>query len=179
MRKILSIIVFIVLLALAFLAYMGFFGEVTVTEREVGPYTFTYEEFVGDYAKTGPVFKEINKTLRKNGIETTKGLGIYYDDPQVILKDELKSKVGAIVTEEQAFQIDDRGLKYKIMTVDKFDAIVVEFPLKNAISIAIGVNKAYPALSEYMEENGYKSAPAYEVYDYDEGKIIYAFPKIK
>ncbi len=179
MRKIISIIVFIILLVLAFLAYMGLFSEVTVTEREVGPYTFTYEEFIGDYAKTGPVFKEIDKALRENGIDTTKGLGIYYDDPQVVLKEDLTSKVGSIVTEEQAFQIDGRGLKYKIMTVDKFDAVVVEFPLRNMISMIIGVKKAYPALSEYMEENGYKSAPTYEVYDYDEGKIIYAFPKIK
>lgn len=179
MRKAISILAIVILLTLGFLAYMGLFSKVTVTEREIGPYTFTYEEFVGDYAKTGPVFKEIHETLLENGVDTTNGLGIYYDDPQVVLKDDLNSKVGSIVTEEQAFQIDGRGLRYKIMTVDKFDAITVEFPLKNIMSIIIGVQKAYPALSEYMEENGYKSAPAYEIYDYDKGVIIYAFPKIK
>ncbi|MBN2087648.1 GyrI-like domain-containing protein [Candidatus Peregrinibacteria bacterium] len=179
MRKIISIIVFIILLAIGFLGYMGLFGDINVVEKEVGPYIFAYEDFVGDYAKTGPVFDEINDNLLLNGVETSQGLGIYYDDPEVVMKENLKSRVGAIVSEEQAFQIDGRGLKHKIMTVDKFNAVTVEFPLKNMLSIIIGVKKAYPALSDYMDMKGYKNAPAYEIYDYDKGVILYAFPIIK
>lgn len=181
MKTFATILVLIALLVLGFLAYMGFFSNITVAEKEVGPYNFVYKDFVGDYAKTGPVFNEVYEVLKENGAETTKGLGIYYDDPEVVLKDDLKSRVGSLVTDEQLVQIEGRGVELNTMTVDPFNAVIAEFPLKKPaiFSIIFGIQKVYPVTGEYIAEKGYGSSASYELYDYDEGKIFYMFPIVK
>ena len=179
MRKIITIILFIILIIVAFLAYMGLFNNVTIIEKEIGPYTFAYEDFTGDYAKTGPVFDEVYDKLIHNKIKNTNGLGIYYDNPEIILKENLKSRIGSIVSNEQAEQIDKRGVNLKIMTVDSFNAAVSEFPYRNKLSIIFGVFKVYPVLNDYMKSNEYKKTPSYELYDISDGKILYMFPIIK
>ncbi len=174
MRKIISIIVIIVLLILCLLAYLGTFSNVEVTEKETDSYTFVYKEHIGDYSKVGTVFDEIYNSLIADDIETINGFGIYYDNPDVIIEEELRSKVGSIITDEQAQKIDELGLNYKIMTADSVYAVVTELPYRNKLSVIVGVMKAYPAMAEYMEEKGYEIGNVgYELYDMENGKILY------
>ena len=179
MKKVILIIVIIIFIILGYIAYLGVFNSVEFTEKEIGPFTFVYEENIGDYAKTGPVFDKIYEDLTADDIETSKGFGIYYDDPKVAPKEQLRSKVGSIITEEQEKEIDERGLPYKIMTIDPITAIVTDIPYRNTLSIFVGVMKVYPKLSEYLEANGYKGALTYELYDKENGKIVYMMEIVK
>ncbi|MBU0577535.1 GyrI-like domain-containing protein [Patescibacteria group bacterium] len=173
MNKILKILIVIVLVVLGLLAYMGFFNTITFTEGESGPYTFVYEDFVGEYAETGPLFDEIYESLVDNGIETELGLGIYYDNPDEVDASELRSRVGSVVTEEQAQLADEAGVPYKIMTVDPINAVITEFPYRNMLSYMVGPMKVYPKMTEYIAEKGYGAAPCYELYDMENNKIFY------
>ena len=172
--KIKALLLIIILIILGFLAYMGLFNIPKVSEREIGPFEFVYEDFTGDYAETGPIFEEIYQDLLADGIESTVGLGVYYDDPAITPKAERRSRVGSVVTKEEAELADKRGNLHREMTVTRKRSMIVEFPYRNSLSIVMGVAKAYPALEKYRLEKGYKVMPAMEVYDMKNGKIFYA-----
>ena len=173
-KKIITLLGILILAFIVFLAYMGLFNIPKVSEREIGPFEFVYEDFTGDYAQTGPVFKEVYDDLLADGIESTVGLGIYYDDPAITPKAERRSRVGSVVTKEEAELADKRGNLHREMTVTRKRSMIVEFPYRNSLSIVMGVAKAYPALEKYRLEKGYKSLPTMEIYDMKNGKIFYA-----
>ena len=172
-KRIALIILILVTLMLSFLAYMGLFNKMTITEKQVGPYTIVYEDITGAYTKTGPVLDNLYKELKADGIEATEALGLYYDDPKNVPAEKLRCKVGIIITPEQEKQIDEKGLHYSMMTIDQTHSIVTTFPMRNKLSYMLGVLKAYPALSNAMNEKGYQPTPSLEIYGNNE--ITYAF----
>ena len=96
MKKVLAvsgIILGIVLTALiAILIHAGLFFKVQVTEAISGPYTIVYTEQTGDYSKANKAGMDIYQTLiAEFGVNPTKGFGIYYDNPQTVAKDKLRS----------------------------------------------------------------------------------------
>jgi hypothetical protein len=177
-KTILVIIALLLVILILFLAYMGVFKSISFEEKEMGPYVFAYQDHTGDYAQSGPVFEAVYETLLEHGIETELGLGIYYDDPAITPKEDLQSKLGSIITREQADEIEKRGIPVSVMTVDKKMSLVTEFPIRNNLSYFIGPMKVYPAMEQYMIKNDYKTAVAgLEIYDMDE-KTITIFAEI-
>lgn len=164
------------LLLTVFLWYMGWFSNLKAYESVKGPYLIAYERFVGPYPQTGPIFNRIYEKLKANGIESPRGLGIYYDDPSQVTPDKLRSDCGIVI------EAKDRNLfwkishKFKYKWVRRSKSIVVEFPIRNMLSYMIGPMKAYPALMKYAESKGYKTTLAYELYDEPKGKIFFIMP---
>jgi hypothetical protein len=175
-NKAIRIAIVIFILIISYLGYMGIFDRLKVEEKEMGPYIFAYEEYIGDYAKTGPIFDKVYKELLDAGIETKLGLGIYYDNPRIVDKDKLQSKAGSIITPEQEKKIDELGLNIKVMNIEKTNVYTLDFPYKNSASIIFGVIKAYPTLEKYMLKNSINPSPSYEIYDMEGGKITYFMP---
>lgn len=172
--KALWVIAAVVLVLDGFLAYMGVFNGLKVAEKEIGPYTYVYESFTGDYAKTGKVFEGLYKSLLGDGVKSSKGIGIYYDDPKKAAKDDLRSDCGAVLTEEDLAKLPRLLEKYTARTLAAKVRPVVEFPYRNGLSFMIGAMKAYPVLTKYVADKGYKINSAVEIYDMAGGKIIYA-----
>ena len=156
-----------------FLGYMGMFGSLEVTKKEMGPYTVAYESFVGPYHETGPVFDRVNQQLEKAGIKAEIGLGIYYDNPSQVPADELRSDCGSVLPPETASNIEVLKTKLKIKTIEKQPSLVIEFPIKNALSYMLGPMKAYPTLNEYTKQNNLEFAMTYEVYDMSNNMMYY------
>jgi len=50
---------------------------------------------------------EIYQTLKKAGIDQTAGIGIYYDDPAITPKDELRSEVGSVINSTDVSKVED------------------------------------------------------------------------
>ena len=169
------IVVLVALLALlAFLAYLGIFSPLKVTEQEMGPFTFVYESYVGQYKDTGKVFHKVYQAMLAEGITTVRGIGIYYDDPAITPKDKLHSDCGVIIeTKDYAKLADLKKKNFKIMSLPKEMSVVAEFPLKNPVSLMIGPMKGYPALVKYFQRKGYKWTTPFELYDMPGGKIFY------
>ncbi|MFH0977058.1 MAG: GyrI-like domain-containing protein [Spirochaetota bacterium] len=181
MLKVILLIIAVLFLGLVFFAgYMGFFTTVKIYEKEVGPYTYVFKEFKGDYKLTGPVFDEVYTNINKMGIKTECGIGVYFDDPKVTKTENLRSNCGVIIKQEDSGKIKDLPAILKTGKLDKLKRIVAEFTIKNYLSYMIGPMKAYPALAKYAKENGYNDASVgYEIYDEKAGKIYYIMDIVK
>lgn len=166
---ILAAIIFVV----GFLAYMGFFLNIKVGEKSVGPYTYVYEHHIGDYSKTSKVFNKLYKELARDGIKAFNAIGIYYDNPSVVQKNSLRSDCGVVLESKDLAKLPKLLEKYKARTFPNRVYPVVEFPLRNNLSFIVGVYKVYPLLMKYVEEKGYKMTTAVEIYDYKKKTISY------
>ncbi len=167
----------IALIVTILLAYLGIFSTLKPVERTMGPYTFVYEDFIGPYMDTAHVFDNVYKNLEKEGLKTTRGLGIYYDDPSKIPDHKLRSKCGSIIEKEDLSAFNKIKDKFKVITIEDNKSIVIEFPIKNTLSYMMGPMKCYPALAEYVKEKGLTmKGNAYELYDMPAKKILFILP---
>lgn len=153
-----------VILFAAFLGYMGVFKTLQVTEQELGPYTYVYERFVGPYKDTGPVFKKVEAALKADGITPDKAIGIYYDNPEKVAKEKLRSDCGIVLKESDLAKVPALKKKYPVGTLPKKMSMVVEFPMRNMFSYMLGPIKCYPVLTQYAREKGHKIGVVYELY---------------
>jgi DNA gyrase inhibitor GyrI len=164
----------IVLVLLVVLGRQGLFASVKISEKNVGPYLLVYKKHVGPYKNVGPVMDEVYNGLKDDfGIETTKGFGLYYDNPQEVEADKLRSIVGCIVEGKTVEDLAAVGEKFVVGEYPASQSVVAEFPYKGKMSIIIGVFKVYPKLMAYSDEKSYTPTPMMEVYDQPNGTIEY------
>jgi len=178
LKKILMVLVILIVIvvvsAAAWLSYMGFFAKVTVIEKKMGPLTFVYMPFKGDYAKTVPVFEAVRGKLAKEfNVRNVTGMGIYYSDPKTTKTKDLKSDVGCLLERADALRADEIMKKMKVRIMFPKNYCTAEFPMKGQASIILGIIKVYPEIAGYMKAKGYRMTPAIEIYEGD--RIIYAF----
>ncbi|HEY9123414.1 MAG TPA: hypothetical protein PK252_07765 [Bacteroidales bacterium] len=160
-----SIIGLLVLVVVIYLAVMGMFSSPKVTEKEMGPYCFVYEDFTGPYQNTGPVFDKVYKAMTDAGIKSTLGIGVYFDNPAEVPAEKLRSQCGAIYDIADSAKVAKLLPTYKLGKIEKKTFVVVEFPIKGAMSYMIGPAKCYPVLDKYFTEKGMKAAESFEIYD--------------
>jgi hypothetical protein len=173
LQVLIGIVFTVVILIFVFLWFGGFFTKLTVVEKEMGPYTFAYQEFIGPYSKTKNVFEQVYKILVENSITSEIGIGIYFDDPKEVPADKLKSHCGSVITEEEAKKLQG---KLQTDTIPKGKAIVVDFPYKSVLSYMVGPMRVYPVLSRYALEKGYaQTTKGIEVYDIPNKVLYYYF----
>lgn len=152
------------------LFYNGLAVKVTFEEEEVRPMALAYKLAIGDYAKSSKGMEEIYRTLIAQGVQDLTGFGIYFDNPDTTPSGELRSLVGCIVKDEK-----DLGKIHntKHATLPAASHFVAAFPYKGKFSIAMGALKIYSALAKYRNIHGTPEAPVMEIYDRDNGRIIY------
>lgn len=149
MKKIRLIIIAVIVLFWAALTYYGMFTSVEITQAQKGPYYLVYKEHKGDYAKVGPVMDEVYYDLRNNkNIFSAKGFGLYYDNPEEVAKENLRSVVGCIVP---LAKIDGIEGDYKIAEFPSSKAVVSTFPYRGTLSFIMAVIKVYPKLQEHLQ----------------------------
>ena len=173
LKKILIGLLVIILLIVGYLYYLGLFSKVEFKESNIGPFLVVYDTHLGDYSKVGPVMDKVYKSLKNDGIVTSRGFGMYYDDPKTVPADKLRSEVGSIIEEKDIKILSKFGKKYKSKIIKKSDVIIAEFPFKNQLSIIVGVIKVYPVMSSYIKGKNLKMAPIIEIYDMPNQKILY------
>jgi len=177
MKKLLKwlLIVLLVFAGVSFilLAYMGVLTEPSVSESKMGPYLLVYEEYVGPYMNTGKVFDKVYNAVKNDGIETTRGLGVYFDDPSKVPADKLRSECGVVIESKDAAKFARVSRKYMSKKIKASDSLVVEFPIRSSFSYMIGPMKAYPALGKYAQSKNYEIKGTYELYDHPAGKIFF------
>lgn len=177
MKAILSALALIIIVVLLTLTYYGLFAKVTIVEQEVGDFWLLYEKHVGDYKDVGPVIDSIySRLLGEDGIATSRGFGIYYDDPKKVEKKNLRSIAGCILDKQDEDKIDYLQTNYQIKTFPASKSVIVVFPYKGIPSIFLGVLKVYPKLAEYLAQKKYPPVPVMEIYDRPNEKIVYVAP---
>jgi len=170
-------IVVIVLVILIHLIYSGLFSRVIIKEKTSGPYNMFYVEYRGDYSKVGPIHQDVYSYLLENGIKTTKGIAIYYDDPKTIPKENLRSDIGSIIDTGDVSKLV--GDKYKFKVIPSREVVYSSFPYNTTVSIMLGVFKVYPKMNQYISNKGYTISSSIEIYDKENKKIYYEFEIIK
>lgn len=179
MKIAIGVLITILFVLIVVLFHAGFFAGVSITEKEVGPYTLVYEDFIGAYKNTPKVQDKIyNSLLNDYKIETYKGFGIYYDNPKEVPEEKLRSEIGCILEEKDSARIEELKAKnFKIKEFPKTNAVVVEFPFNSSLSIIAGIMKVYPKLGEYRKEHNLPMREVMEIYDVPAKKIIYVSVK--
>lgn len=175
LKIILIIIAVLILIVVIAYVYYGGLSRVEVREKTQGGDVLVYEEVIGDYAQTAEVTNRIYYSLLDNeNIETTKGFGIFYDNPQQVDKSKLRSEVGCIVEGLDSTQIADLATKYKVRIYPEGNYVTTELSFKGHMSIMIGLVKVYPQIDKYIKEHGISDKGAImEIYDIPNKKIIY------
>lgn len=165
-------VIFITLLLV--LSRYGLFAPVNVSEKVAGPYMMVYKKHVGDYKNVDPVIGDLCNDLKNNySLETTKGFGLYYDNPQQVDAEKLRSIVGCIVKGKTVEDLNKVSGKYSVREFPSSKSVVAEFPYKGDMSIIIGIMKVYPALGAYIQEHKYNMTPIMELYDMPNERIEY------
>lgn len=175
MKIVLLILVIILIIILIAYAYYGGFSKVNVFVDEQGGEVCVYESVVGDYSQTAKYTNKIYYDLLNNyKIETYKGFGTFFDNPQKVDKSKLRSDVGCILEPSDDARTGELQAKYKVKTFSRGSYVVAEFPLKGKMSFIFGVFKVYPAIIKFCKMQGYsEDTPVTEIYDVPNKKIIY------
>ena len=174
MKVVLIILAILVVLLIVVYAYYGGFSKISFRIENQGGETVVYENLTGDYSQSAKVGDRIYYTLLNDEkIETTKGIGIYYDDPKKVAKTELHSEIGCIVENADSVTLARLAEKYQVKTLPQSEFVVAEFPFKGKLSVLFGLMKVYPALEKFYKEHGYIESPVTEIYDVPNKKIIY------
>jgi len=181
MKIALIILGLVVIILAALFIYYGGLRRVDFSIAKQGGETLVYVEQVGDYSKSaGPIDKMYYSLLNEEGIETFRGFGIYYDNPQKVEKSRLRSEVGNILEDPDPAILKKLEGKYNIKTLPEKEYIVTEFPYRGKLSVIIGIMKVYPAMNRFVKENGFdEDGWVMEIYDMPGKKIVYRKVTVK
>lgn len=178
MKKLISAVLVIIVFFLGVLWYLGVFSSLSIEEKEMGPYTMVYAEHIWDYKKVWSLMDDIYEVLKESWVEQIAGIWIYYDNPAIVLKEELRSEIWSVISSDDVLKLLELGISYKIKTIEPGEKIVVEFPYKNMLSYMIWPMKVYPIMEKYMIEKWYEwKNPAIEIYDIANKKIYFMSEK--
>ena len=155
-------------------AYLGGFSKIEFQTLKCGNEILIYEEMTGDYAQTPQRMDSVYyKLLNEFGIETGKGFGMYYDNPQHVEKEKLRSDIGVILETRDSLQINKIDSIYHVKILPEEMYLVTEFPFKNPLSVLIGLSKVYPAMAKYAAQHNLTESPIMEIYDVPNKTITY------
>ena len=173
--KMAIVIVFIIIgLLIVMIGIFGGFYKVNIQTVNTGGEILVYENVTGSYNQASKISNKVYYELLNNfKIETTKGFGIYYDNPKNMDKNKLRSEVGCIVENIDNDTLEKIDGNFQIKTLPNENYLVAEFPFKGFLSIMIGMIKVYPKMGKYISENGFEDGPIMEIYDVQNKKIIY------
>jgi len=168
------IITVITALLFGLYAYYGGFHDIKIETKTVGGEVIVYKKVTGDYKQTSSVTTEIYDYLLNNlKIETYKGIGIFYDNPKNVKKEDLKSEVGCIIEAKDVNKLNATNCKYRIKQLPYNQSPVAEFPYKGGLSILIGLSRVHPKMEKYVEMHNLPQNPVTEIYDVPNKKIVY------
>lgn len=180
MKILLSILGVIIVIVLGFSYYLGAFKSVEIVEGEVEPMIIMYKPVVGEYSQSADVMDEMYYKLEEFGVSPTQGVGIYFDNPQMVETEKLRSVVGNIITEDMYATLRDSNAdvlnEYEIAVLGNRDAYLAEFPFRNQFSVIVAIMKVYPEINELFVEEKF-TAPIMEIYDMENRVIRYVVVK--
>lgn len=168
------IIGIVIVLLFGAYVYYGGFHPIKIKAETTGGETIVYKKVRGDYKQTSSATNEVyDYLLTTLKIQTYKGIGIFYDNPKNVKKEELRSEAGCIIEPSDMNKLEAAPCKYEIKQLPQSRSIVVEFPYKGSLSVLIGLVRVHPKLEKYIRTNHLPDAPIVEIYDVPGKKIIY------
>ncbi len=137
--------------------------NVKVEIKEMSEMQIVYYENTGPYDQAFNDFPTLMSYLQSNKIPLgAHSLGIFFDDPQQVPENKLRSEIGFLVTDKVKTK---PPFKYK--KLDACKAVSAKYTSMDEIMTA------YQAISNYIMEHKLKTAPySIEIYySYEEGSV--------
>lgn len=174
MKIFLISIVVILLICVVVYEYYGGFKKLKIQIADQGGEFVIYDTIVGDYRQSGVVMDKIYYSLLDDfKVETYKGYGKYFDNPEKVEKSKLRSEAGCIIEQKDVNKAKALSI-YKSKFLPEQRYIISEFPYKGKLSVLFSIMKVYPALSKFAVMNGFDAESAIiEMYDIPNKKILY------
>lgn len=124
-------------------------------------YTLIYTNITGDYVQTSLKLKEVEDLLEKENIPCQETFGLFLDDPNIVVVQDLKSKVGCIYKEDSKIINKIDGLE-TLYIKGQSDLLTADFEG----SPALGPRKVYSKAQKMISGNSL--FPALEIYNYNQ-----------
>lgn len=175
MKILIAVILLLIIALLAGYAWLGGFNKVVVHKALQGGETVVYQSLTGDYKQSGSAMDSIYYSLKNDyQIETFKGFGIFYDNPQKVEKSKLRSEAGCIIEHTDTGRLPKLPENWKTKVLPEKEYLVAEYPYKGKMSVMASLMKVYPALNKYTKAHKLNTDGAVtEIYDIPAGKIYY------
>jgi len=168
---------FVILLCTAitgFLYYVGMFQSLEVQSGQEGGYLLGGFYHVGPYEQIGPTFERTQRIADSLGFPTDTLIGCYFSDPEIVPSDSLESYVGAVVASGDFAYVGNMDPGHlELYPIYEGEALFVDFPRKNDVSMIVGALRIYPFLTEEAAKRGFEVGQVYEIYT--ESNIRYVF----
>lgn len=172
MKLILAIAGILLVALFTVLIHYGLFADMTLEEKTSEPLYLVYESHLGDYSKTPQVINKVFFTLLMiDSIKTSKGFGIYFDNPEFTPKQDLRWVAGSILEEKDTALIPLIREKFNVIRLEGEPVAETTFEYKGRLSVIMGIYKAYPVIGTYIRERELGSVATMEIYD-QPGKVI-------
>lgn len=159
------------------LARFGAFAPVSPRLGTTGPLLLVYKLHKGDYKQSSAVTDEVYYRLKeKLGIETSKGFGLYFDNPKEVATADLRAALGVVIEGRPRESLPELPAGYRIAEIPESEAVIVTFPYHGTVSIVLGVLRVYPRLNAFIAAEDLQTGPIFEIYDRPGNVITYAAP---
>jgi AraC family transcriptional regulator len=115
---------------------------------------FLYLEYNGPYDQVGPIFGQLGAYAAQKGLSGNM-VGIYYDDPNCVRAESLRSELGIVVPEGT---MPDSGYGVQVIPARKVVYAILKGPYEK-------IAEEYDYIMGWMTKNGYKmNGPVTEIY---------------
>jgi hypothetical protein len=114
-------------------------------------------------------------------VNSTKGVGLFYDNPAKVPESQRRSAVGNVFLEG----VDELTLekikdKLEVIEIKHSRAVVVEYPIKTPLSYMLAPMKVYQEINRYWTNKGYppetEGSFSIEIYDVPSKVTTYIMP---
>ena len=152
----------------------GVFDAVSMQAGEQGPYSLVFREYKGPYRGVKFALYDVYHYLNdKRSIAPARGFAVFYDNPQKVKPDSLRSIAGYITDSI----LPGVTPPYKTDVFAKTRAVTGVFPIRTFMSQFTGPIKFYPRLLLYLKQEKLEATgPVMEIYDIGGKKIVYIAP---
>ena len=169
--------------ALSLAVRLGAFRDAQFEVAQVEEMMLLNKEHLGAYHKTNLKIVEVEQWAQSQGHSCKLSFGEYFDNPDLVDEDRLKSRGGCVLTDEPARElISDLSTKgqlpegFRLESLGQRRALVAHFDG----SPAIGPWKVYSKAQEFMARERLQQAGAvmeiYEILGPDAMRTRYIFP---
>ncbi len=169
MRKVLITLSAVVLCAFGYLSSQGLWQSVDVQQGKQGGFILLGMDHTGPYTSIGDAFQELSELY-----PTGEFTGVYFDNPDSIPANELRSFAGLKVSAAEGLEEMGRNHHLRMHNIEERPSHFVDWKCnQNTVGILLGTMKAYPALGLASEATGWTGNAVIAFEEYTDTGVRY------
>lgn len=151
--------------------YLGYYKGVDVKIESPQELALLGIESKGPYHLINEKIEKVETWAKENSINCPQSFGVFYDNPEKVEPEELKSFVGCVLDEKTQSELPESFSQKTIQPKKAYTAVFEGSP-------ALGPLKVYPEAKDWFEKNKLQFPYSLEIYTLRDGsfKTKYIFP---